>query len=230
MAGIYAIILLEIVKLPLYVVVFPAAERYVKREGGHGEMFDQKKTGAMLKTLRKERGFTQEQIAEHFNVSSRTVSRWENGINLPDISLLIEISEFYETDLREILSGERSTSVMNEETKETVKQVSEYTDDQKVKTLKSVRCWSITGLAFMFGAWILMSIPAPLEQTNIYYGAQTCVLVALIDMIYVVLHLTGLLERVDAKLRNRRLKMTLVIISAAALIACIAIMFWAIAL
>ena len=221
----------EILKLPLYVVVFPAAERYFKRKGGPGEMFDQKKTGAMLKTLRKEKGLTQEQIAEHFNVSSRTVSRWENGINLPDISLLIEISEFYETDLREILSGERSTSVMNEETKETVRQVSEYTDDQKVKTLKKVRFWSVIGLVCMFGVYILMSIPAPLERAYIYnYVLDTCVYIALIVMIYVVLYVNGLLEGIEAKLKSRRLKMALIIIFAAVFIACIVIMYCAISL
>ena len=194
-------------------------------------MFDQKKTGAMLKTLRKEKGLTQEQIAEHFNVSSRTVSRWENGINLPDISLLIDISEFYEIDLREILSGERSTSIMNEETKETVKQVSEYTDAQKVKIFKKVRFWSIIGLVCMFGAKILMSMSVPPEQTYIYnYALDTCVLVALIVMIYVVLYLTGLLEKIDSGLKNRRLKISLIIIFAAAFIACIAGLFWAIAL
>ena len=222
---------MEILKLPFYVVVFPAAERYFKRKGELREMFDQKKTGAMLKTLRKERGLTQEQLAENFNVSSRTVSRWENGINLPDISLLIEISEFYETDLREILSGERSTSIMNEETKETVKQVSEYTDEQKVKTLKKVRFWSIIGLVFMVGAWVLMLIPAPLERAYIYDNVlHTCMWVALITMIYLVLYVNGLLVRIDEKLKNRRLKMTLIIIFAAALFACIATMYWAIAL
>ena len=48
---------------------------------------DQQKIGAFLKVLRKQKGLTQEQIAEKFNVSSRTVSRWENGINLHSTNL-----------------------------------------------------------------------------------------------------------------------------------------------
>lgn len=60
---------------------------------------DQQKIGAFLKVLRKQKGLTQEQIAEKFNVSSRTVSRWENGNNMPDLDVLIEISDFYEVDL-----------------------------------------------------------------------------------------------------------------------------------
>ena len=120
---------------------------------------------------------------------------------------------------------------MNEETKETVKQVSEYTDAQKVKIFKKVRFWSIIGLVCMLGACILMSIPAPLEHPYIYdFVLGWCVDVALIVMIYVVLYLTGLLVRIDKKLKNRRLKMTLIIIFAAAFIACVAIMFWAIGL
>ncbi len=48
---------------------------------------DQKRIGSFLKELRKEKGITQEQVAEKLNVSARTVSRWETGRNVPDISL-----------------------------------------------------------------------------------------------------------------------------------------------
>lgn len=55
---------------------------------------DQKKIGTFLKELRKEKGITQEQFAEHLGTSGRTISRWETGSNMPDISLLVEIAEF----------------------------------------------------------------------------------------------------------------------------------------
>lgn len=42
---------------------------------------DQIKIGAFIKELRKEKGFTQEQLSEQFNVSRRTVSRWETGVS-----------------------------------------------------------------------------------------------------------------------------------------------------
>ena len=41
-------------------------------------MIDQMKIGAFLRDLRKEKGLTQEELAEKFGVSSRSVSRWEN--------------------------------------------------------------------------------------------------------------------------------------------------------
>ena len=59
---------------------------------------DQKKTGQFLKMLRNEKKLTQEQLAKQFNVSNRSVSRWETGTNLPDISLLVEIALFVEHD------------------------------------------------------------------------------------------------------------------------------------
>lgn len=68
---------------------------------------NQKKIRQLLRDLRKERGMTQEQIAEQFNVSNRTVSRWENGKNMPELDLLIELSDYYKIELREILNGER---------------------------------------------------------------------------------------------------------------------------
>ena len=48
---------------------------------------NQEKIGKFLKELRKQKGLTQEQIAEKFHVSNRTISRWENGNNMPDLDI-----------------------------------------------------------------------------------------------------------------------------------------------
>lgn len=100
---------------------------------------DQKKIGGFLKELRKEKGVTQEQLAEQFNVSNRTISRWENGNNMPDLDILIEISDYYEVDLREILNGERKSKNMDKEMKETVLQAVDYTNTEAERYNKRVR-------------------------------------------------------------------------------------------
>ena len=74
---------------------------------------DQKKTGAFLRSLRKERNLTQEELSEKFSVTSRTVSRWETGKNMPDISLLTDIADFYEVDVREIIEGIKILDLTN---------------------------------------------------------------------------------------------------------------------
>ena len=73
---------------------------------------DQKKIGSFLKELRKEKGLTQEQLAELVYVSDRTVSRWETGSNLPSLDILIRISDYYNVELSEILDGERKSGKM----------------------------------------------------------------------------------------------------------------------
>ena len=112
---------------------------------------DQKKIGVFLKELRKEKGLTQEQLAERFSVSGRTVSRWENGNNMPDLDILIEISDFYEVDLREILNGERKSGNMNKENNETVLKAVDYTNAENEKTNRRIRiCNAIALLLIVF--------------------------------------------------------------------------------
>ena len=102
---------------------------------------EQQKVGSFLKGLRKEQNLTQEQFAEQLGVSGRSVSRWETGINMPDISLLVEIAEFYDVSISEIIDGERKSEKMNEEVKETALKLSDYTEtinnkqDYKKKTI-----------------------------------------------------------------------------------------------
>ena len=81
-----------------------------------------KEIGAFLKQLRSEKGVTQEQLAEILGVSGRTVSRWETGRNLPDLSILVQISEYYQVDIKEILNGERRSGNMDNELKEYISQ------------------------------------------------------------------------------------------------------------
>ena len=68
----------------------------------------------------------------------RNVSRWETGNNLPALDILIEMSDFYEIDLREILDGERKSEKMNQELKETVLKVAEYSNDYIANKLSVV--------------------------------------------------------------------------------------------
>ena len=98
---------------------------------------NQVKIGEFLRELRKEKGLTQEQLAEQFNISRRSVSRWETGSNMPDVGLLIEIADFFEVDIREIIDGQRKSENMDKE-KETLKKVAEYADAEKAKLKKKV--------------------------------------------------------------------------------------------
>ncbi|MDE6021029.1 MAG: helix-turn-helix domain-containing protein [Ruminococcus sp.] len=113
------------------------------------------KIGLFLKALRKEKGLTQEQFAEIVNVSSRTVSRWENGNNMPDLDVLIEISDFYEIELRELLDGERKNEKMNKELKETVLKAADYTSSETSKYTKKIHWLLLVGATLLFVAQLI---------------------------------------------------------------------------
>ena len=117
---------------------------------------DQQKIGTFLKELRKEKNITQEQLADKMMVSRRTVSRWETGSNMPDLDILIDISEFYGVDLKEILNGERKTQTVNSEMKETVLQVAEYSNDDKEKLVKRINLIFIAALIFLTAGMVAM--------------------------------------------------------------------------
>ena len=65
------------------------------------------KIGKFIAENRKKKNLTQEQLAEKLGVTSKTISRWENGNYMPDISLLKPLSEELEITLNDLLSGER---------------------------------------------------------------------------------------------------------------------------
>ena len=110
---------------------------------------DQQKIGAFLKELRKEKNITQEELAEKMLVSRRTVSRWETGTNMPDMDILIDISEFYDVDLREILDGERKKEQMDKVMKETVLKVADFENEEKAKLMKRMNLLFVGALVLM---------------------------------------------------------------------------------
>ena len=102
-----------------------------------------------LYELRKQKGFSQEELAHRLNVSRQTVSKWEVGESTPDMEKLVAISDLFEVSLDELIKGEKA------EPKETSEQVvkSEFysdikehvlTEDNKKKAKKGLK---IAGIA-----------------------------------------------------------------------------------
>ena len=127
---------------------------------------DQQKIGNFLKELRKEKNLTQEQVAEKLNVSGRTVSRWETGFNMPDISLLVEIAEFYDVSIPEILDGERKSDQMKDETKETAIKMAEFSDAEKEKINRNMRWLFLAGIVAAAIYFVLLM----LEKDDNFFG------------------------------------------------------------
>lgn len=163
-----------------------------------------KKIGAFMQTLRKEKGLTQEQLAEQFNVSNRTVSRWETGTNMPDISLLVELAEFYSVDIREIIDGERKNENMNEDIKSVATKMADYADTEKKLLLRRVRIINTVGLiAGCISLFLNFSLlPEELFFCRMLRDVTAGFTVG--TMICTLLYATGVLEKVREKANAKR--------------------------
>ncbi len=126
----------------------------VKRFGMEEKM-NQQKTGRFIKELRGERKLTQEQLAEIFGVSNRSVSRWENGINMPDLDLLIQLAKYFDVGIEELLDGERRKKDMDKKSEETLLKVADYSNVEKEFFSKRIR---YVFIAELIGMAIYMAI------------------------------------------------------------------------
>ena len=147
-------------------------------------MIDQVKIGNFLKELRKENGKTQEEIAEMFGVSSRSVSRWENGNTMPDLGIIVELADYYDIDLRELVNGERKSENMNDEIKDVLKSAVSYAEQEKKQVVRRKCIVTFVGtlcfvLCVLIGLTLLPTLPNAIKNN--------------VAMIFVVLGLVGLI-------------------------------------
>lgn len=95
---------------------------------------DQVKIGKFISEARRKKNITQKEMAEKLGVTDKTVSRWENGHYLPDISLWKELCEILDISILDLMNGEqkeRNKKEMEESIFNTIK-----TNDKKIKNMK----------------------------------------------------------------------------------------------
>ena len=78
---------------------------------------DTEKVGKLIKQIRKDNHLTQKDLALKYNITYQAVSKWENGKNIPDISLLKQICDDFNIDINSLLTGDYTTN----EKKESIK-------------------------------------------------------------------------------------------------------------
>ena len=167
---------------------------------------DQIKIGTFLKLLRKEKNLSQEQLAEQLGVSNRTVSRWENGNNMPDISLLSEIAEFYDVSIPELIYGERKSENMREEAKEVAETMSDYAKAEKETLVKSIRNMSLIGLIALI-IYMVLGRTSVYDRNNLFryvYGISEAFIYVTVLMF--PLYTTGLLSKIRIRTTNSKFK------------------------
>jgi len=108
---------------------------------------DVEKISNLIKTKRKEKGLTQEELAQKINVTEKAISRWETGRGTPDISLLVPLSEELGVSVSEILKGKE-----DKKEEKSILEIVNYIDQTKKKKNKYV----IPIITIVYGVLLLL--------------------------------------------------------------------------
>ena len=148
-----------------------------------------------LKTLRKNKGLSQEELSIKLNVVRQTISKWETGLSVPDAEMLVTISELFETPVSEIL-GENiekkekdDLKVISEKLEVINEQLSNY---QKEKRKKKIQALIIIDISIIL-LFILLAILEAILGT--FYQAFEWIFMRLAPIAVIILSTIILIKR-----------------------------------
>ena len=132
---------------------------------------DQTKIGKFILDCRKEKGLTQEQLAEKIGVTSKSISRWENGNTMPDYSLLKDLCNELDITVNELLSGEKikKNDYLNKSEENLVNLRKQIDKRKKILTIISYIITSIIIIAFILNIILNRILPNDSHWTIIRY-------------------------------------------------------------
>lgn len=106
-----------------------------------------------LKSMRKAKGLSQEELAIKINVVRQTISKWEKGLSVPDAEMLIRIADVFEVSVSELLGarvdGEKDINIVAE-------QLSRINEQLAIKNRRSHRIWKT--IAIVIAALVAFNI------------------------------------------------------------------------
>lgn len=136
---------------------------------------DQIKIGKFIAGMRKEQMLTQRQLGDKLGISDKTVSKWECGKGLPEVSLMIPLCEILQINVNELLSGEKLTeNNYSKKAEENMINLIEEKQESKKKIILSLAiafiCISMVVLCVMV-AGLVENMPTALRIFLIAFGA-----------------------------------------------------------
>ncbi len=106
---------------------------------------DQVNIGKFIQALRKENNMTQEELANKLGVTAKSVSRWENGKTMPDISLFNILADELHCTVSELLKGGKMTREELLDMRDTINNLIEYESNKQVKDNKKFNKYNLIG-------------------------------------------------------------------------------------
>lgn len=125
---------------------------------------DQEKIGKFITVMRKEKGLTQEQLAEKLNVNGKTVSRWETGRNMPDYSILESLTSELGITVNELIRGERiiEEEIIREYDHNLVDVLKEYKRLKRAKNIILCMLLVLTGITVWVSLLLTVTVGLPI--------------------------------------------------------------------
>ena len=134
---------------------------------------DQIKIGKFIATLRKEQNLTQAELAMKLGVTDRAVSKWENGRGMPDLSLVVSLSEALDVSINELLSGERiEKEHYQEKLEENIVQTIEYSKNEmkNIRKIFSIILVAVFAIVFLLGALFNIDVGRMLRNEEVVFS------------------------------------------------------------
>ena len=110
---------------------------------------DQSAIGKFIFKKRKEKNFTQEQLAERLGVSNKTISKWETGKCMPDYSMIEPLCQELNTTVAQLFDGEDEKSIHTYDSQQILKMIKETQDLKNKKLMLIGIVISLTGIVFL---------------------------------------------------------------------------------
>lgn len=109
--------------------------------------------GENLKTLRKNKGITQEELAARLNVVRQTISKWEKGQSVPDAEMLVKLAEIFEVPVSQLLGSRIESDAQPDALAE---QLARINEQLVIKNRRAKRIW--TAIAVIVAGAILLQL------------------------------------------------------------------------
>ena len=109
--------------------------------------------GENLKTLRKQKGFSQEELATRLHVVRQTISKWEKNLSVPDADTLIRLAEILEVSVSELLGAKIESENVASDVAE---QLTRINEQLAIKNRRSRRIWK--AVAIVLAIIVLVNI------------------------------------------------------------------------
>ena len=135
----------------------------IKKRGG-ADMLNEN-----IKNLRKNKGYTQEELANKLSVVRQTISKWEKGYSVPDAEMLKKLAEILDTDVSQLLG---STIEQDANVNVIAEQLSRINEQLVIKNRRSRRIWKAIGIVFLVAVIInlLLAITGIIVFENYKYS------------------------------------------------------------